>query len=240
MVVVALLAASTVAHADGEYPETSVDRPLVMYGGMTFVDVAADFYAHTDAGATKVSGGPDIALGHSYGPVQVSGRLVGISAIAGATVQVGCDGVIFGSVAWVIPNSAVVYGYAQDIGYSHRLVRIDHRFALFARAGASLAEASLTPSDEPATRGVVFVGRAGASATVQLLPRLALFAGLTVSGPFARSGSLTADDVTGVGGNLAIQQTLHHWDLYANASINDFTSTARVFWSAGFIHRWGG
>jgi hypothetical protein len=51
LVCVAVCGASGLAGAETlDYPETSVDRPLVMYGGMTSLDVSEDFYTYTQTG----------------------------------------------------------------------------------------------------------------------------------------------------------------------------------------------
>jgi hypothetical protein len=92
----------------------------------------------------------------------------------------------------------------------------------------------------PATKDVLFGGRAGATGTLQLAPRLALLASVTVGGPLARTSGFAANQVTAVGGVIDIERTFHRWDLYANVSLNDFGQLSGLYWSAGFVHRWGG
>ena len=237
------------AGAEPAYPETSVDRPLLLYGGMTSLDVSEDFYTYTQTGmdaagsptsATKINNELDLAVGHSFGLVEVSARVVGVAAIAGASAQLGCDAAISGSLEWDLPQTTFRYSYVEGIGYSRRMLRIDHHLALFVGARAYLLEASLTPLNAPASAGTLLGGHAGVSVTVQLLPRLAIQTGGSVSGALEKSTSLADDRPAALGAFVALQQTLHHWDLYASLSLSDLTRSAKPFWSAGFVHRWGG
>jgi hypothetical protein len=75
---------------------------------------------------------------------------------------------------------------------------------------------------------------------VQLLPRLAFETGAGVSGAIAKSASLADDRRVALGAFVQLQQTFHHWDLYANFNLGDLTRSAKPYWSAGLVHRWGG
>jgi hypothetical protein len=239
-----------VARADTPvYPETAVDRPLVRYGGMTSLDVSEDFYTSTQTGS-DASGNPtstteinhelDLVVGHSFGVFDISARVVGVAAIAAASAQAGCDATIAGSFEWDLPQTTFRYSYVEGIHYTRRLLRLDHRLAVFAGANAYLLEASLTPTNAPASAGTLLGGGATTAVDMQLLPRLVLETGASVSGAIAKSSSLAVDRPAELGGFVQLQQTLHHWDLYANLNLSNVTRSARPFWSAGFVHRWGG
>jgi hypothetical protein len=232
-----------------EYPETSVDRPLLMYGGMTSLDVSEDFRTYTQMGvdangnptsATKIDNDLDLGLAHSFGLFQVSGRAVGPAAILGATAQAGCDATVGASLEWDVPQLWYRYAHAQGIGYTRRLLRVDHVLAVFAGASMYLVEESLTPANAPRSAGTLFGAHASATASVQLMPRLAFEFGAGVGGMLTKSSSLVDDRPTALGAYAQLEETVHHWDFYANFTLANLTRSASPFWSAGVVHRWGG
>jgi hypothetical protein len=245
----AVCCASTVAGAeDSTYPQTQVDRPLLMYGGMTSLDVSEDIYTYTQSGmdvnghptsTTKYNNTLDLVVGHSFGLVEISGRVVGAAAIASASGQMGCEATMYGSLESDLPQTTYRYAYSEGIGYSRRLLRLDHRLALFAGASAYLLEESLTPSNAPASAGTLLGAHAGASVTVQVAPRLAFQTGAGVGGTIAKTSSLADERPVAFGPFAQLQQTVFRWDFYANFSLIDVTRSARPYFSAGFVHRWG-
>ena len=88
--------------------------------------------------------------------------------------------------------------------------------------------------------GTIVSASVSTAAVVQLARRLALYASIGVGIPVAHSESLFVTTNTALNGTVQIQQTLHHWDFYANASFSDFTRGVYPFFSTGFVHRWRG
>jgi hypothetical protein len=64
------------------YPQEDTDRPLVLFPGMTVIDVSNDFvtFFHTNSGTTALTRfiqfEPDATLEHAFGPVELSAELI--------------------------------------------------------------------------------------------------------------------------------------------------------------------
>lgn len=235
---VVLACATGVARAD-RYPETYVDRPLVMYSGMTSLDISEDFERYT-TGGIRYDNQLDVDIEHSFGFVELFVRAVGITAPIDITFPLGCDDSIGVGFTLYVPQTYLKYAYGESVGYVHKARIVPHVLALYAKGNVSTTEESLTPMMMPASAGTAVVAEIEVSAQVQLAPRLALDAGGGVAFPVTHSASLLIDPRASGYAFAEIVQTFHAWDFYANLGIDDLTDARVLYGSAGFVHRWGG
>jgi hypothetical protein len=73
--------------------------------------------------------------------------------------------------------------------------------------------------------------------SLQLLPQLALTAGMSGGAPIAHSAGPSYVRSTSGGGGFII--TLHTWDIYANGGVSVVTDHWMPYVNAGFSKRWG-
>lgn len=236
--VVVLACAAGVARAD-RYPETFVDRPLVKYAGMTSLDLSEDLARYTSSG-TRYDSELDVFIDHSWGLVEVSLHLVGITATADVAFPLGCDDSIAVAYTNYVPQTYLKYGDGESLHYVHKALVLPHALALYETVDLVATEESLTPAMARASAGTTFTASLGASAQVQLARRLAIDFGGGASFPVIHSTSLLVDPRASGDAYAEIVQTIHAWDFYANIGIGDLTGTRYAYGSLGFVHRWGG
>ncbi|MGE5185375.1 MAG: hypothetical protein ACM31C_25100 [Acidobacteriota bacterium] len=237
-VVGVIACAAGVARAD-RYPETYVDRPLVMYAGMTALDISEDGERYTTNGI-RYDNQLDLDVTHSFGPVEVSLRTVGITADIGAGILLGCDDSIGGGFTDYVPQTYLKYGYGEFFNYVHKARVVPHVLALYERVSMNVTQESLTPAMARASAGTIVATSIATSAQVQLTPRLSVDLGGSASFPVAHSSSLLVDPRASGDAYVELVQTLHAWDLYAHLGVGDLTETHYLYGAAGFVHRWGG
>jgi hypothetical protein len=172
-----------------EYPLAITDRPILLYPGMTELDLSEDFPTYTrttvDAmgNATTTRTGladnrtPALNVAHAFGPVQVS---VGLGQLAGAEVNLNTGVVPEVLTLWV--SSSFLSKYQdpnfyydrQGFGIGHKVHVAPGRFAVYGGGSVSLIEhASTLDNGMVSADHVVWLG-VGATAELQLTRRLAV------------------------------------------------------------------
>lgn len=236
--IVVIACVTNVAHAD-RYSETYVDRPLVMYAGMTSLDISEDLYRYS-AGTTRYDNEFDLYVEHSFGPVAIAFHGVGIETHFELSVPLYCDDELTATFTNDVPQTYLKYAYGEAIDYVHKARVVPHVLALYENVSVGVFEESLTPAMASASAGSAWGASIGASAQVQLAPRLALDVGGGAFFPVTHSSSLQIDPRASGDAHVEIAQTFHAWDLYAYIGLGDITDTHYLYGSAGFVHRWGG
>jgi hypothetical protein len=190
---VLLVLGGGVARAD-VYPETAVDRPLLMYRWMGSADLSLDLSHYTDSDGTKhVDSEGDVFSAFSLGRVEFSLHIVGASDTASASVQVGNYGAVRTSFEYYFPRTTYSYAFAQELGYAYKALVVPHRLALYFTGWTRLLEESLTPAMMPASAGSALWINVGASAQFQLTRHLAIDQGFTFYVPALREPADLAD-----------------------------------------------
>src|SRR5512144_2491929 len=128
------VAMTATAHAD-TYPQIVVDRPLVLLGGMTTVDIGVDFPTYRYDGTSVTPLGRyqmiDLVVRHGFGEAEVLGRVVdsyaGPAVILGGAVMIG-PGALGGSLSVRVPtqSTGLAYEYAEALGYTIKSIAVPH------------------------------------------------------------------------------------------------------------------
>ena len=231
------------------YPIESTDRPILLPANVWRLDFSLDYSSYlqqvTDAnGVTKTivtadghTHDGDLALGYSFGPVEIDARTLHRLAQLGAAVDLGCNcGVISATFEYFHPVAPTVYDYAQYVGYAYKLIAIPKMLSFEAGASMRIAEASEAPMDKVAFSGTVVTFSGGVGATVQVVRRLALSVGVNAGGPLQHSAGFTPR--ASMGSYAELLFGFHRWDLYAQFGGDDLTHTTLPFGAVGFVHRW--
>jgi hypothetical protein len=236
------------------YPQADTDRPLVLFPGMTVLDISVNFETffatNTDSmGNTTttrfIRPELDLALEHAFGPMEVLAELTGnaygpLWAFSGQMMLgPGALSFTFDGQART-PNSGISSLYDQIVAYSYKRLLLPHWLAIYAGGNVDLGEVKVTPTPAIENRDYSVYGQLSASIDVQLMPRLALDVGPSVDVVLAHSASLSGDTST-LNAGSALILALGHWDLYGNFDVNDLLAhRPSTFSSVGFVHRWGG
>ncbi len=236
------------------FPEAEVDRPLVLFAGMTSLDISVFLptlrIAITDAMGNTTF--PVSRLGHyvrlaasvehAFGMLQpfvgYSNFTFGTTLDAGARVGLGCYGAIDVVVSDDVRNGNVDYSYREQLDYIYKAIVVPHRFSLAGRVGATTSELRLTPFMQPTVSGTYFTVFVHADAELQLTSRLALATGATVDLPAYASPGLTPESTT-LNPYVQLLFAYRRWDFYANLGASDVTRTPFPYASFGLVHRWG-
>src|SRR3954453_17934382 len=158
-------AAAGPATAEPIYPESVVDRPLLLLRGMTTLDLGLDFrtYLQTtvDANGNTATSktslwddhAGDIVVTHSFGSFEIGGRLLGnktgpflqahlrtyLGPIPGALT-------ITADIKATQENSAFDHEYFEDVGYTYKAVVVSHQLALYGNANVEITEVAFKPA----------------------------------------------------------------------------------------------
>ncbi|MBV8763241.1 MAG: hypothetical protein JO257_38515 [Deltaproteobacteria bacterium] len=164
--VVAIVGAGRAAAAEPTYPQSEVDRPLLLYGGMTSLDLGLDFPtfvettldANGNAMTSKSTLGhyhdADVVVLHSFGNVEIGARVLGHPT--GPYLQgrvLAYLGPVPGAVSITAqikapqPSSVIDHEYSENVGYTYKRTVVAHQLAIEADAYASFSELSLKPFD---------------------------------------------------------------------------------------------
>jgi hypothetical protein len=245
---VGVLVARVASAEPTEYPLAITDRPLVLPPGVTELDIAEQFRTYVqdvvdamgnttrDRTAFASHRTPELALGHSFGGVQVTG---GLGEVADLSVDIDTKSIpgVFGigfSDHWV---RGAGYDYSQSFGVGHKLVVSPGQFAIFGGSAVSLNERTIMP--DPATLSPTHtIGVSGrVTGEAQLTSRLGVYATVGAWAPVHQSSSLhsTAQLNTGV----TLLFAFRRWDLFTGFSLGDVTRDPATYFAFGFAHRWG-
>ena len=253
---IALVRVASAQPATPEYPEADVDRPLLMYAGMTRLDISLDFPTYVTTSTDPVTGltttstsslghtsNIDIAVAHSFGPAEVTGQLVGdngtADVYAGVRIRIDSRSAFDLELGFEIPEGNIRYDYFQDFGYVYRALRVPQHFVLYGFVGGSTTEFAVQPPTDFASPGYYTAASVGGSAEVQLASRLSLYVTPRLSIPISHSSRPTPA-ATSLGESSGLLLVLGHWDFYAQLAFDDVTGHRHPFANAGFVHRWGG
>ena len=236
--------------APPEYPTVSVDRPVLLFGGMTTADLSADV-AHFPAGAFDVAEAssttahthatPDLALAHSFGTVQIAAY--GTRYAAGASVAVQSSAVPWGYAVVSVQDFSVGdgdgggYEYAQNLSYFYKKIVTPHRFAFYSGFGAHLSELKITLPSTVTITGHVATISANVAFEVQATERLSVALTARVDSVVDRSNGLTGDQYLDAGATMRV--ATHRFDLYGHLAFTDATHTAALAASVGALCRFG-
>jgi hypothetical protein len=248
--------AQTASETPRVFPEAEVDRPLVLFAGMTAFDFSFILptlrIAMTDAMGNATIGvsrlgqyvGFDAAFQHSLGTVELfggySGYQYGSTLTAGVRIDLGRFGSMDVLAFDEIPRDTNVdYSYGQQVTYFYKRIIAPHRLALVGRVGASIQELRITPLMQPTVSGAYVSSFVGVDAEVQLTSRLAVDIGSSVDVPAYASSGLTSESTT-LNPYVELLFALRRWDFYAYLSASDITRTPFPFASFGVRRRWGG
>jgi hypothetical protein len=246
------LAAAAPMGAPSSYPLEDVDRPLVHPAGMTTLDVGLQLwtfrYAVFDASGdvtstSRLEPDLDVALGHSFGPLEVTAGLAGdpygpFVSLSASYDLASISAAIEVSLDHELAMSPTHYNDGEDVAFEYKALLVPHRCALFGNASLSASEGGYTAISGSTIAGDRFAASIGASGMLQVTSRLALSAGGYVAIPLATTGDLTAATTTLNPGAEALL-ALGHWDLYGWMKLYDALGGRDLAGEFGFVHRWG-
>jgi hypothetical protein len=258
-VVATVIAASTAAADPApSYPISEVDRPLVLYAGMTTLDLGLDFptYLHTTVepdgtySVSKTTLGhytdADVVLTHSFGTVQIGGRILGNPSGPFAELRaLTMLGPVPGALGLTAdfkapqPSSTIDYEYSQVLYYSYKVALVPHQLALDAAANVELTEAALKPDNGAAPAGTQIFSAIGVAVEAQIMPQLAINGAANLFVPLRTPEGL-GTYFTSVAASTGLLYALGHWDFYAQLGISDVSHYRLPFLNVGAVHRWGG
>jgi hypothetical protein len=246
-------APSATPAATPAYPLEHTDRPLVLFPGMTTLDLSLDMPQYSTTSVDAMGNTTttkhfhhllDLTIEHAFGSMQIGARAVDNTAgpyfyVSGETM-VGTGAVYVDLYAEVpTPNSPVGHNYGQFFGYVYKALVAPKRLALLAGASVVISELQLTPAMQPASSGYESNFNVGGEVDVQLTSRLAFRLGPSVGVPIGHSASLPTPRVY-LNVDSSVLVALGHWDLYGQFFVEDVTHDVYVFFAVGFVHRWGG
>jgi hypothetical protein len=227
------------------YPIELVDRPLVLPGGATELDVwwqiQTSLQRTTDANGIEMrerssQQTPALSVGHVFGPIKVSIDLAIGAQIRFEMLVPGQPIRLWLSASTLVPQPDHRYHIDQVANVTYKRAVIPHRLALLAEATVVLAEARLHDEAGINVEGVYVYSGAGASAEVQLAQRWCLSAGIFGGGHLYKS--VPFDLHAQPGASFGIRFLLRRWDFYVNgASSLAFHPSATIH--IGFEKRWG-
>jgi hypothetical protein len=253
--VVAVAGVGRVAAAEPSYPESDVDRPLLLYSGMTSLDLGLDLptYVHfdTSGNATKSNTAlgryrnADVVLSHSFGNIEVGARILGDPsgpyAQARAIAYLGpIPGALSMTAQIKAPSSDSVadHEYTEGVGYMYKLAIVPHQLAVLAAANVSVSELGLKPiamsPPAPPSGTYVYAG-IGLTAEVQLAAPFAIAVGAGLSGPIRQPHELGTGSAA-LETSMSLLYALHEWDFYCQPGLTDITSSRRPFVNFGAVH----
>lgn len=260
-VVAAAVGVGRTAIADPTYPESDVDRPLLMYGGMTSLDLGLDLptYAQTtvDASGNAMTSTTtlghyryaDVVFLHSFGSVEIGGRI--LDDVSGPYVQ-GQALAYLGPIPGALSITAQVkvsedysvytHDYTETVGYLYKLAVVPHHLALLGAASLGISEFALKPTamSPPAPPAGTYVGGSvGVTAEVQVTTQFAIAIGASAYAPIHRPAAADTGSAS-LGTSTSLLYALRHWDFYGQLGLGDVTDSRTPFASIGVVHRWGG
>lgn len=252
LVVVAIGTIGTVAHAQGapkpEWPLAEVDRPLLLYRGMTILDISLDFETHlrttTDpAGNTMTTATAlgdqqvlDFVVAHSWGSFQLSGRIVDRLASAVIDFELpALPGTLYAVIDYFDPQKGVRYSYSQAVGYHAKARVAPGRLAIAGGCWTELGEYAFEGAGQHGEQ-LLQVGASGGP-EIQLTRRLAIFGGASMGVPVNEPGGSRRPTVIDVYGGLVF--AFRRVDVYTDLDENDLTGYRRPFANLGAVVRWG-
>jgi hypothetical protein len=246
------------AAAAPTYPESDVDRPLLLYGGMTSLDLGLDLPTYVEA-TVDASGNAttskttlgdyldgDFVVSHSFGSVEIGARILGnpsgpyaqarlltyLGPVPGALS-------IDAEIKDPLRSSVIDHEYSEDIGYSYKAVVVPHQLALIAGANVNITELAFKPLAMSRPAGTDVFGGVGLTAEAQITPLFAIAAGAGVYFPIHQPPELGTSS-TELETSMSLIYVLHHWDFYGQLGLGDITSSRMPFANIGAVHRWGG
>lgn len=233
--VVGLVLAARAAHAD-DYPTTYVDRPLNLLPGMTALYATEELSSTPDD--TFGHRTPDLTVAHGFGPVEIAAELGDFAELHASLTTHG------------IPESIEIYALtgapqkddslhvAQGASIGHRVHVVPGQLALAGGFGVVMSENRFRDTTGMLDWSQVLSAFVNARVEVQLLPQLALTAGVNAGAPIAHSAGPDYARSESGGGGLIL--TLGTWDIYANGGVTIVSDQRLPYLNAGFTKRWGG
>jgi hypothetical protein len=232
-----LLASARVASADlaDSYPQTVVDRPLVLLPGMTelFVDEQLSSTTTQNLGNRT----PDLEVVHAFGPIEI---MADLGEYAELHVSLATH---------TMPETVEIYGLtgvsqkdgslheAQGAYAGQRFHLLPGLLAAVGGIGFTVSENRLRDSTGMLSWSQVLEGFANARVEVQLARLLALTAGISGEVPLVHFGGPDFVSSLAAGGGFIL--TLGTWDIYAYVGLQDLTDRRLLYLTAGFSKRWG-
>ena len=230
------------------YPTSSVDRPVLLFDGMTTVDVSGEV-EHLPDGALDLSDAsavtahtrttPGLALAHSFGRVRIGAY--GTRDAAGASVAVQSSEVPWGYVELAAQDLAVGagggYDYKQSLSYFYKKLVTPHRFAFYMGFGANIAELKITLPTAVTTAGHIAAIAVNVAGEVQITERLSAALTARVDSVVDHSKELPSDQYLDAG--VRIRVATHRFDLYGTFAFPDVTHTTALAASVGALCRFG-
>jgi hypothetical protein len=232
--VVVIALAARAAHAD-EYPDAVVDRPLNLLPGMTAVYVSEEVTSTVTG--TLDHREPDLILAHGFGPVEIAAELGQYAELHASLTTHGIPESIEIYALSGVPQADDSLHVAQGASVGQRLHLVPGQLALAGGFGFVLSENRYRTETGTLGWSNVVSGFVDARVEVQLLPQLALTAGMSGGAPIAHSAGPSYVRSTSGGGGFII--TLHTWDIYANGGVSVVTDHWMPYVNAGFSKRWG-
>ena len=231
------------------YPLELVDRPLLMFAGMTYIDLGFNFPTYvtttTDAtGATTTMRTrlgehfyPDLSFAHSFGVVEVFAG-TGITSYVGGDVRIGdLPARVSAAFSLLDLGVGVHYDLGQRVSVAYKWIAVPHRFEIYAGTSFLLREVSEDRPMEMPSSGTMAVLDPDIAPTLQITRRLAISENIDVAIPVANTSNVSLK----VKGNALTQLTfaLRHWDFYGQVGVWDFTDTHLLFVAFGAVFRFG-
>jgi hypothetical protein len=232
------------------YPTARVDRPLVMFPGMTAIDFGIDLPTYnettTDAmGVTHTSrstlgehANGDLVVSHSFGGIEGRARVLFPASFdyfaLSAEAQPFSESSSLSLEVGFRRDSARPYSVTERASFTQRLVRVPGRFALHGVGGITASEYSAKDATGMEISGRDLSATAQAAVLVQALPGLALQLNPLVTVPIASSGTRPS---TTMGIVAQVMLTVQRWDFYAQFILSDVVDERRQYAAAGAVVR---
>ncbi len=237
-----------------EYPIELTDRPLLLLGGMTSVDMSFDlpsyFYQTTDAMGRSTTArtplgrfvDPQVDVHHGLGTMEVFGAAEFaanfVAAEAGGSLRLGSLPAIATVSVTYSRNQVVPYYLTESASCTYKALLVPKRFAVQINAGGEVSEGALHDTTGTTTTNHFAEGFANVDAVIQLMPTLAVEEQPSFYLPlFSKPGPVPGP---GLGESTQVTVTTTAWDYYVALVVGGLTDRPipEVFVGAVWRPRW--
>jgi len=214
------------------YPEAYVDRPIILFPGMTQLEV--DEQARSTTTATLSNTTPDVYVRHSVGSIELAADL-GYDAVVQASFDTRSEiGVFVVRAVSGAPQIDHSLHEAQAAELQQKWHLVPGRLAAFVELGVSLSENRLPLQSGTLTWSHAVDSFVVGQAQLQVTSKLAVLLGAEYDHPSDQSASphfvSSADALT------SLVLALGSWDLYANFNVDDLGDQRLLYLEAGFAN----
>lgn len=232
------------ARADS-FPQMIVDRPLVLWAGMTSADVGIDFPTYQTGLSSHTALGDyhdlDFSLHHAFGGVQLGVQFVdsfqGPIVSAGVRAMLG-PGALDLDTSFRLPTDASGIDHEDGAAarYVYKAIVAPGTFAVYMHGGVSAAEYSFVDQYPYPMSGHRIAVSAEGGIELQLAPEVTATLGANAVVPI--DDTMNGRASPAAGGQLTY--VFDRFDVYANLWVYDLFKVRLPYAGVGVVTRFGG